>query len=42
MTLEQQILEAVQALPEDDQYEILMHAARLRKPMGEKKPFKVH
>ena len=40
MSIEQQIIEAVRALPDDKQEEILMHATRLRDEAGPRKPFK--
>ena len=40
MSLEQRILEAVRALPAEQQQEILNHAAKLRDQAGRKSPFK--
>jgi len=40
MSLEQAILEAVQALPADKQQEVLDHAARLRDEVGRQSAFK--
>ena len=40
VSLEQRILEAVRALPAEQQQEILNHAARLREEAGRKSPFK--
>jgi len=39
MSLEQAILEAVRALPAEQQQEILRHATRLRDEAVKKKPF---
>jgi hypothetical protein len=40
MSLEQAILEAVRALPAEQQREVLNHAAKLRDEAGKKSPFK--
>jgi hypothetical protein len=40
MSLELRILEAVRALPAEQQQEILNHAAKLRDQAGRKSPFK--
>ena len=40
MSLEQAILEAVRALPVEQQQEVLEHAAKLRDAAGAKSPFK--
>lgn len=40
MSLEQAILEAVRALPAEQQQEVLNHAARLREEVGRTSPFK--
>jgi hypothetical protein len=40
MSIEQAILEAVRALPVDQQKEILLHVTRLREESSPKKPFK--
>lgn len=40
MSLEQAILEAVRALPPEQQQEILNHASRLRDASGKHGPFK--